>query len=119
MLAARPRSASCCAATAMPRLRRAFGSSSRILIPRYRSWVARSGGAQLAECARLLSERLWVRVPPPELLELPLKTRGRRSIETPHDLLTAVWSGTAVSFIEEVRYCSVRAGKSADRKSTR
>src|ERR1700694_1185534 len=31
------------------------------------SGVARSGEAQFGRCARLLIERLWVRVPPPEL----------------------------------------------------
>ena len=35
--------------------------------PRYLSGVARSGVAQFGRCARLLTERLWVRVPPPEL----------------------------------------------------
>ena len=33
----------------------------------YRLRVARSGVAQFGRCARLLIERLWVRVPPPEL----------------------------------------------------
>src|ERR1700694_2224113 len=44
---------------------------------RFASGVAQSGVAQFGRCARLLIERLWVRVPPPELLLAHRETPAR------------------------------------------
>ena len=68
--AQRPRSASCSAPTATPKSNRESLPSR--LAPRPALWGSSVRGSSTGRCARLLIERLWVRVPPPELFEAAL-----------------------------------------------